>query len=105
MMFVVDMLCISETEQLQLLRCAGQLTDSCHSIRLARERDVALSHVQEGCCNLERHISNMRAYGVPVVVAINKFATDSDEELAAVKEASLAAGRIPLLKSTPPMRC
>lgn len=52
--------------------------------------DVAL--VKAGCCNLARHISNTRKYGVPVVVAINKFASDADSELQAVKEAALEAG-------------
>ena len=49
--------------------------------------------VKAGCCNLARHISNTRKYGVPVVVAINKFATDTEAELAAVREAALEAGR------------
>lgn len=39
-----------------------------------------------------RHIENTRAYGVPVVVAINAFATDTPAELEAVKAAALAAG-------------
>ena len=37
--------------------------------------DVEL--VQKGCSNLARHIQNTRKYGVPVVVAINQFASDS----------------------------
>ena len=48
--------------------------------------------VRAGCCNLVRHISNIRNFGVPVVVAINKFASDTDAELAAVREEALAAG-------------
>ena len=28
--------------------------------------------VRAGCCNLEKHVRNMRAYGVPVVVALNR---------------------------------
>ncbi|GLC46308.1 hypothetical protein PLESTB_000997500 [Pleodorina starrii] len=52
--------------------------------------NVAL--VSAGCCNLVRHIENARKYGVPVVVAINRFACDTDAELQAVKEAALAAG-------------
>jgi formyltetrahydrofolate synthetase len=39
-----------------------------------------------------RHIENTRAYGVPVVVAINAFASDTPAELEAVKTAALAAG-------------
>lgn len=39
-----------------------------------------------------RHIENTRAFGIPVVVAINAFATDTDAELEAVKQAALTAG-------------
>jgi len=49
-------------------------------------------HLQAGCSNLVRHVQNARMYGVPVVVAINAFATDSDAEMAAVREAALQAG-------------
>ncbi|XP_074590742.1 formate--tetrahydrofolate ligase [Curcuma longa] len=52
--------------------------------------NVAL--VEAGCINLARHISNTRDYGVNVVIAINKFATDTDAEMNAVKTAALAAG-------------
>ena len=34
----------------------------------------------------------MRGYGVPVVVALNKFASDADDELEAVKQAAMDAG-------------
>jgi len=54
--------------------------------------DTAL--VKAGCCNLARHVANTRKYGVPVVVAINKFATDADAELAVVREAALEAGKL-----------
>ena len=37
--------------------------------------------VQKGYVNLQRHIRNMKRYGVPVVVAVNKFATDTNAEL------------------------
>ena len=36
--------------------------------------------------NLEAHIENLQKFGVPVVVAINRFASDSDEELAVLEE-------------------
>ena len=42
--------------------------------------------VKKGCANLGRHIANTKGFGVPVVVAINHFATDTDAEIAAVKE-------------------
>ncbi len=40
--------------------------------------------LKKGMVNLEKHIENMKSYGVPVVVAVNRFDTDSDEELKAV---------------------
>ena len=48
--------------------------------------------LRKGCVNLRKHISNATQYGVPVVVAINKFATDTDAEIAIVREEALAAG-------------
>lgn len=52
--------------------------------------NVAL--VEAGCVNLARHIENTKGYGVSVVVAINKFATDSDAEMRVVRDAALRAG-------------
>jgi formate--tetrahydrofolate ligase len=40
----------------------------------------------KGIVNLEKQIENLKKYGVPVVVAINKFITDSDEELKLIEE-------------------
>ncbi|PWE33039.1 formate--tetrahydrofolate ligase [Maritimibacter sp. 55A14] len=42
--------------------------------------------VKKGCPNLGRHIENVKSFGVPVVVAINHFVTDTEAEIAAVKE-------------------
>ena len=42
--------------------------------------------VKAGCPNLGRHIENIKSFGVPVVVAINHFVTDTEAEVAAVKE-------------------
>ena len=42
--------------------------------------------VKSGCANLGRHIENLEKFGVPVVVAINHFAGDSDAEVQAVKD-------------------
>jgi formate--tetrahydrofolate ligase len=42
--------------------------------------------VKEGCVNLGRHIGNLKSFGVPVVVAINHFVTDTDAEVQAVKD-------------------
>ena len=41
--------------------------------------------VNKGCPNLGRHIENVKSFGVPVVVAINHFVTDTDAEVAAVR--------------------
>jgi len=48
--------------------------------------------VQKGCPNLGRHIANVKSFGVPVVVAINHFYSDTDAEVAAVKEYVAAQG-------------
>ncbi|KAL9619522.1 MAG: hypothetical protein Q9160_005885 [Pyrenula sp. 1 TL-2023] len=48
--------------------------------------------LRAGCVNLKKHISNAKQYGVPVVVAINKFETDTDAEVAVIREEALAAG-------------
>lgn len=42
--------------------------------------------LKKGIVNLKTHIENMRKYNVPVVVAINKFHTDTDAEIAYIKE-------------------
>ncbi len=42
--------------------------------------------VKNGCANLGRHIGNLKSFGVPVVVAINHFVTDTDAEVQAVKD-------------------
>jgi len=43
--------------------------------------------VQKGLCNLEKHIENLKSFGVPVCVALNRFGTDTDAELAVIREA------------------
>ena len=42
--------------------------------------------VKKGCANLGRHIANTKGFGVPVVVAINHFFSDTDAEIQAVKD-------------------
>jgi len=42
--------------------------------------------VQKGCANLGRHIGNVKSFGVPVVVAINHFVSDTEAEIQAVKD-------------------
>ncbi|MBL4915864.1 formate--tetrahydrofolate ligase [Szabonella alba] len=48
--------------------------------------------VKKGCPNLGRHISNVKSFGVPVVVAINHFHSDTDAEIEAVKAYVTAQG-------------
>lgn len=42
--------------------------------------------LKKGIINLQTHIENMQKYGVPVVVAINRFGTDTDAEIAVIRE-------------------
>ncbi|CAK7245959.1 MAG: tetrahydrofolate synthase [Sporothrix thermara] len=55
-----------------------------------REENVEI--LRNGCVNLRKHIANAKTYGVPVVVAINKFSTDTEAEIAVVREEAIAAG-------------
>ncbi|MCO4846854.1 MAG: formate--tetrahydrofolate ligase [Yoonia sp.] len=48
--------------------------------------------VKDGCANLGRHIGNLKSFGVPVIVAINHFVTDTDAEVQAVKDYVLTQG-------------
>ena len=48
--------------------------------------------VRRGGVNLIRHIENVRQFGVPAIVAVNRFHADSDDELAAVEEIAEAHG-------------
>ncbi len=48
--------------------------------------------VAKGCDNLTRHIENINKFGVPAVVAINKFITDTDAEIAEVMKAAERMG-------------
>lgn len=51
-----------------------------------------LDAVRDGFKNLERHMNNMRSYNVPVIVLINRFATDTDAELDLLKQLVEAQG-------------
>lgn len=50
---------------------------------LAKENTDAL---KDGIVNLGKHIENMQKYGLPVIVAINRFMTDTDEELKIIEQ-------------------
>jgi len=51
-----------------------------------------LEAVEAGCTNLEKQVENSRLYGVPCVVAINRFATDTNKEIDIVRKKALASG-------------
>jgi len=51
-----------------------------------------LGALRDGCCNLVRHIENVKSFGVPVVVGINRFTADTDAEIAVIKEIAAANG-------------
>ena len=42
--------------------------------------------VKTGCANLSRHISNLKLFGVPITVAINRFTSDSDAEIKIIED-------------------
>ncbi len=48
--------------------------------------------VTKGCDNLKRHIENVKKFGVPAVVAINRFITDTDAEIKAVVQTAESVG-------------
>ena len=56
---------------------------------LAEENTAA---VTQGFANLRTHIENMQGFGAPVVVAVNRFAADTDAEITRVKELCIEAG-------------
>lgn len=64
---------------------AGRPLDSAYT-----EENLPL--LRAGLTNLVAHIRNARKYGVPVVVAVNTFPTDTQHEIEAIKEESMAAG-------------
>lgn len=48
--------------------------------------------LRKGCVNLAKHVANAKSYGVPVVVAINRFSTDTAAEVDVVREEAIKAG-------------
>lgn len=58
--------------------------------KVYREENVEI--LRKGCVNLKKHISNAKSFGVPVVVAINKFETDTEAEIEVIREEAISAG-------------
>lgn len=48
--------------------------------------------LEKGCENLQKHIENVKSFGVPVVVAVNKFTTDTDKEIEFLRKKSKEFG-------------
>ncbi|MCM8782335.1 MAG: formate--tetrahydrofolate ligase, partial [Candidatus Omnitrophica bacterium] len=51
-----------------------------------------LDAVSQGCANLEKQVENMRLFGIPVIVAINRFITDTDKEIEIIKKKAINSG-------------
>ena len=62
------------------------------TLRAMKHHVEVTGDLAAGFDNLMAHVENVRQYGVPVVVAINRFADDTDEEVAAVASMCKAAG-------------
>ena len=54
--------------------------------KLADLKEEHLPELKAGLANLNRHIKNMQRYGVPLVVAINHFVSDTDAEIQMIKD-------------------
>ena len=62
--------------------------------------DENLDLLAKGLANLTAHIRNAKRFGVPVVVAINRFTTDTDAEIDLIRKAALAVGAEDAVAST-----
>jgi formate--tetrahydrofolate ligase len=56
--------------------------------------------VRKGAANLAKQVENIRKHGVPCVVALNAYPTDTDAEVAAVREVAVAAGALDAVRSS-----
>ena len=54
-------------------------------VNLDKIKEPNMEGLERGFCNLDKHIHNLRSFGQTVVVAFNRFATDTDEEVALVR--------------------
>ncbi len=51
-----------------------------------------LEYLEKGCANLVAHINIVRQFGIPVVVAVNRFTTDTDREIELIRKIAVDAG-------------
>jgi len=58
--------------------------------RTYKEENLEL--LAAGVCNMQHHVKNLVKFGIPVVVCVNKFATDTDAEIECLRKAALEAG-------------
>ncbi|CNE15299.1 formate--tetrahydrofolate ligase [Yersinia kristensenii] len=56
--------------------------------------NINIPLLSQGCANLKWHIHHAKSYGLPVVVAVNRFPDDSAEELAFLSDYALSAGAV-----------
>ncbi|XP_077077291.1 C-1-tetrahydrofolate synthase, cytoplasmic isoform X3 [Siphateles boraxobius] len=59
-----------------------------------------LEQLERGCCHLRRQVENAQAFGLPVIVAVNKFSSDTDAELELVCGQARQAGAFDAVKCT-----
>lgn len=88
---VVDVaVLVATVRALKMHGGVGRVTPGRPLPRELVEEDVAA--VARGCDNLRAHVENLRLFGLPVVVAINRFPTDTAAELETIRAAALEAG-------------
>ncbi|UKZ77960.1 hypothetical protein TrVFT333_005694 [Trichoderma virens FT-333] len=73
-------------------RTSGLVPDVVVVVATIRALKENVEILRAGCVNLRKQIANAKSFGIPVVVAINKFATDTEAEIAVLREEAIAAG-------------
>jgi formyltetrahydrofolate synthetase len=85
--------CVVIVATIRALKMHGGGPKVVPGIPLASEyTDENLDLLGRGLANMVAQIGNARVFGVPVVVAVNRFASDSDAEIEMVREAAVGAG-------------
>ncbi|KAI3652164.1 hypothetical protein MP228_003467 [Amoeboaphelidium protococcarum] len=85
--------CVVLVATIKALKMHGGGADVVAGRQLAPEyRTERVDLVKEGCKNMQRHIVNAKKYGMPVVVAVNRFTTDTDNEIEMVRQAAMEVG-------------
>lgn len=73
---------------------AGVLVATVRALKRHAPGLAGAAAVEQGADNLRRHIGIMRSFGVPVVVAVNRFPDDTADELALLEKVALDAGAV-----------